>query len=244
MFFQTHPPYVMYVVSEMSETVVRETDSRVRRGTTSRSHARPTRDPSSASARFQRAWRNVSTPAGRAGGGLRGGRVARVRAAFIPPFPEGSMGRAGKPAAGKPAGLFASPRDEITIHKPHSSGDGGGRLATLPKAVIADIVSLLDGPSVAKLGMTCRRMRDTTRPSGIWRALARAQEPHSPLVREDLARGFHGATCTPGARAAALRRRRGPHRRGDHHRVTGDRVAGAGAVRGARDPRPPLVPSL
>jgi hypothetical protein len=90
--------------------------------------------------------------------------------------------------AGKPAGLFASGDGNKHAPRPSSraSGDGGGHLATLPKAVIADIIALLDGPSVAKLGMTCRRMSDTTRPSGIWRALARAQEPHSSLVREDL----------------------------------------------------------
>ena len=160
------------------------------------------------------------------------------------------MGRAGKPAAGKPAGLFASPRDEITIHKPHSSGDGGGRLATLPKAVIADIVSLLDGPSVAKLGMTCRRMRDTTRPSGIWRALARAQEPHSSLVREDLVTRDFTWRHLYAWRRHVLRHCDGGVDRiavADHHRVlTCDPVAGGGRSYVVHETPSPvtLVPSL
>ena len=159
------------------------------------------------------------------------------------------MGRAGKPAAGKPAGLFASPRDEIK-RAPHSSGDGGGRLATLPKAVIVDIVALLDGPSVAKLGMTCRRMRDTTRPSGIWRALARAQEPHSSLVREDLVTRDFTWRHLYAWRRHVLRHCDGGVDRiavADHHRVlTCDPVAGGGRSYVVHETPSPvtLVPSL
>jgi len=151
--------------------------------------------------------------------------------------------------AGKPAGLFASPRDEIK-RAPHSSGDGGGRLATLPKAVIVDIVALLDGPSVAKLGMTCRRMRDTTRPSGIWRALARAQEPHSSLVREDLVTMDFTWRHLYAWRRHVLRHCDGGVDRiavADHHRVlTCDPVAGGGRSYVVHETPSPvtLVPSL
>ena len=151
--------------------------------------------------------------------------------------------------AGKPAGLFASPRDEIK-RAPHSSGDGGGRLATLPKAVIVDIVALLDGPSVAKLGMTCRRMRDTTRPSGIWRALARAQEPHSSLVREDLVTRDFTWRHLYAWRRHVLRHCDGGVDRiavADHHRVlTCDPVAGGGRSYVVHETPSPvtLVPSL
>ena len=151
--------------------------------------------------------------------------------------------------AGKPAGLFASPRDEIK-RAPHSSGDGGGRLATLPKAVIADIVALLDGPSVAKLGLTCRRMRDTTRPSGIWRALARAQEPHSSLVREDLVTRDFTWRHLYAWRRHVLRHCDGGVDRiavADHHRVlTCDPVAGGGRSYVVHETPSPvtLVPSL
>ena len=48
-----------------------------------------------------------------------------------------------------------------------------------------DVISRLDGPSVAKLGMTCRRLREETRSGKVWRALAYAQES-SGLCRDDL----------------------------------------------------------
>ena len=60
-----------------------------------------------------------------------------------------------------------------------------GPFHDLPSSLVAEVIALLDGPSVAKLGMTCRRMREETRSSAIWRTLARRQEP-SALVREDL----------------------------------------------------------
>ena len=154
--------------------------------------------------------------------------------------------------AGKPAGLFAS--GDGNKHAPHpssrASGDGGGRLATLPKGVIADIIALLDGPSVAKLGMTCRRMRDTTRPSGIWRALARAQEPHSSLVREDLVTRDFTWRHLYAWRRHVLRHCDGGVDRvavADHHRVlTCDPVAGGGRSYVVHETPSPvtLVPSL
>ena len=58
-------------------------------------------------------------------------------------------------------------------------------LGCLPRSIFADVVSRLDGPDVARLGMTCRAARTYCSRPAIWRALARAQEPPA-LVREDL----------------------------------------------------------
>ena len=63
--------------------------------------------------------------------------------------------------------------------------DGCGYVDELPRSILLDIISRLDGPSVAKLGMTCRRLREETRSGKVWRALAYAQES-SGLCRDDL----------------------------------------------------------
>jgi hypothetical protein len=86
-------------------------------------------------------------------------------------FGVGSTGERG----GKDATAFATP----------AAPDGSGYLATLPRHLVADVVSRLDGPSVAKLGMTCRRLRQETSAEKIWKALAHDQEPSS-ILRNDL----------------------------------------------------------
>ena len=63
--------------------------------------------------------------------------------------------------------------------------DGCGYVDELPRSILLDVISRLDGPSVAKLGMTCRRLREETRSGKVWRALAYAQES-SGLCRDDL----------------------------------------------------------
>ena len=153
---------------------------------------------------------------------------------------------------GKPLGFAGSDSGKTTsTHEVRSRDDSGdGYFTTLPKAVVSDIIALLDGPSVAKLGMTCRRLRDTMKPSSIWRALARAQEPHSSLVRQDLiTRNFTWRHLYAWRRHVLSHCENGVDRIAvaDQHRVlTCDPVAGGGRSYVVHETPSPatLVPSL
>jgi|TARA_B110000971_G_scaffold184753_1_gene192623 hypothetical protein len=134
-----------------------------------------------------------------------------------------------------------------------AASDADGHFASLPKALVNDIVSLLDGPSAAKLGMTCRRMRDVVKPARVWCALARAQEPHSSLVREDLVtKDFSWRRLYAWRRHVLGHCENGVDRIAvaDQHRVlTCDPVAGGGASYVIHEtsgsvPGSTLVPSL
>ena len=150
-----------------------------------RTRGRRLADPSSASARFQRAWRNVSTPAGRAGGGLRGGRVARVRAAFIPPFPEG-RGSRGQARSGQARGFVrVAPRRDHNSQTPQfgrwwrpprdlTQGRDRGHRLSPGRPVRGE--TRHDLPPDARHDQAVRHRR----------ALARAQGAAPSLVREDL----------------------------------------------------------
>ena len=93
------------------------------------------------------------------------------------------MRRAGKHSlfSSSDAGKSVASRSPL----PRGGADGSGYVDELPRSILLDIISRLDGPSVAKLGMTCRRLREETRSGKIWRALAHAQES-SGLCRDDL----------------------------------------------------------
>jgi len=66
-----------------------------------------------------------------------------------------------------------------------SSTSTTGFFGALPRVLLTDIVRLLDGPTVAQLGMTCKALRGEARCGRVWRRLAEAQEP-SAVVRSDL----------------------------------------------------------
>ena len=76
--------------------------------------------------------------------------------------------------------------DEIDVDVDATARDGVDLLDLLPRALIDDVVSRLDGVAVARLGMTCRRMRAATRSHATWRRLAEAQESAPSLTRLDL----------------------------------------------------------
>ena len=122
-------------------------------------------------------------------------------------------------------------------------------LGCLPRSIFADVVSRLDGPDVARLGMTCRAARAYCSRPAIWRALARAQEAPA-LVREDLVnRDFTWKQLYAWRRHVLWHRARGVDRIAvaDHARVlTCDPVEGGGRVRVAYEaPSPqPLAPNL
>ena len=122
-------------------------------------------------------------------------------------------------------------------------------LGCLPRSIFADVVSRLDGPDVARLGMTCRAARTYCSRPAIWRALARAQEPPA-LVREDLVnRDFTWKQLYAWRRHVLWHRARGVDRIAvaDHARVlTCDPVEGGGRVRVAHEASSPqpLAPNL
>ena len=122
-------------------------------------------------------------------------------------------------------------------------------LGCLPRSIFADVVSRLDGPDVARLGMTCRAARAYCSRPAIWRALARAQEPPA-LVREDLVnRDFSWKQLYAWRRHVLWHRARGVNRIAvaDAARVlTCDPIEGGGRVRVAYEaPSPqPLAPNL
>ena len=122
-------------------------------------------------------------------------------------------------------------------------------LGCLPRSIFADVVSRLDGPDVARLGMTCRAARTYCSRPAIWRALARAQEPPA-LVREDLVnRDFTWKQLYAWRRHVLWHRARGVDRIAvaDHARVlTCDPLEGGGRVRVAHEASSPqpLAPNL
>ena len=125
-----------------------------------------------------------------AGGFARGSPPPRPRAARRL---EDAMTRDGKVKEG-PGGR-ASDRtatgrtrkvDEIDVDVDATARDGVDLLDLLPRALIDYVVSRLDGVAVARLGMTCRRMRAATRSHATWRRLAEAQESAPSLTRLDL----------------------------------------------------------
>ena len=61
-------------------------------------------------------------------------------------------------------------------------------LGCLPRSIFADVVSRLDGPDVARLGMTCRHRQECTLPTPTFRPLA------LPLCR-CLTRGGSATSC-------------------------------------------------
>ena len=120
--------------------------------------------------------------------------------------------------------------------------DGCGYVDELPRSILLDVISRLDGPSVAKLGMTCRRLREETRSGKVWRALAYAQES-SGLCRDDLVtQDFTWRHLFAWRRHVLSHCDRGMNRLAvaDAQRVlTCDPVEGAGgATRSTRPPKP------
>ena len=106
------------------------------------------------------------------------GRVRNMRASFF------RSRVVGKEKKGRGKGRAES-TDEWDARVAEVDALRDSSLGCLPRSIFADVVSRLDGPDVARLGMTCRAARTYCSRPAIWLALARAQEPPA-LVREDL----------------------------------------------------------
>jgi hypothetical protein len=78
-----------------------------------------------------------------------------------------------------------------------AAATGSGYLGLLPRSLVAAVVAELDGPSVARLAMTCRAMRQETRGGVVWRRLTRAQEAGKPYLQCRIALPYESATMIP-----------------------------------------------